>query len=138
MQRQARQGSLVLVRTVLERSVARLWRGRGFVGQDRDVTSTARRGQADAGLRVRPLLRRSIVAAPRILIAAERSKGAAHRCREQDGRAAILTVVVRPGGCEWAGSGSSARSPFIGLGEIPPTHSGKRERQPRAAPIASG
>jgi len=54
---------------------------------------------------------------PHILNTAERSKGAAgFRCRQLDGRAAILMVVARPGGCELAGSvcGSSAR-PFTCL-----------------------
>ena len=62
-------------------------------------------------------------AVPHILDAAERSKGAAGvRCRQLDGRAAILMVVTRPGGCELAGSvrGSSARWPFTCLGGIPP------------------
>jgi hypothetical protein len=60
---------------------------------------------------------------PHILNAAERSKGAAgFRCRQLDGRAAILMVVARPGGCELASSvcGSSARWPFTRLGGIPP------------------
>jgi hypothetical protein len=41
-----------------------------------------------------------------------------------DGRAAILVVVARSGGCELAGSARrvSARWPFIGLGAIPPVN----------------
>ena len=60
---------------------------------------------------------------PRILNAAERSKGAARfRCRQLDGRAAILMVVARPGGCELAGSvcRSCACWPFTCLETIPP------------------
>jgi hypothetical protein len=52
---------------------------------------------------------------PRILVEAERSKGAAAvRCRQLDGRAAILMVVARPGGCELSDSvrGSSGGWPF--------------------------
>ena len=58
---------------------------------------------------------------PHILDAAERSKGAAgFRCRQLDGRAAILMVVARPGGFEVAGLvwGSSARWPFTCLEAI--------------------
>jgi hypothetical protein len=65
---------------------------------------------------------------PCILIGAERSKGAAgSRCRYLDGRAAILPVVARPGGCRLAARvrGSSSRWSFIPLGQIPPA---KRRR----------
>jgi hypothetical protein len=54
----------------------------------------------------------------RILDTAKRSKGAAgFCCRQLDGRAAILMVIARPGGCELAGSvrGSSARWSFMCL-----------------------
>ena len=60
---------------------------------------------------------------PHILNTAERSKGAAgFRCRQLDGRAAILMVVCETRGGELAGSvcGSSARWPFTCLEAIPP------------------
>jgi hypothetical protein len=72
-----------------------------------------------------PLINAVLVRGPsRIYLnAAERSKGAAGVCcRQLDGRAAILMVVARPGGCELAGSfcGSSARWPFTCLDAVPP------------------
>lgn len=60
---------------------------------------------------------------PRILVEAERSKGAAAvRCRQLDGRAAILMVVARPGGCELSDSvrGSSGGWPFTCPGDSEP------------------
>jgi hypothetical protein len=64
------------------------------------------------------------------LYAAERSKGAAGVCcRQLDGRAAILMVVARPGGCELAGSvcGSFARWPFTCLEAVPPVVGPRRQ-----------
>ena len=70
--------------------------------KDLDVTSTAPRGQADVWLQVRPL-RQEYCGRTAYTDRSREIEGCSPPLQGTGWWGAILTVVVRPGGCEWAG-----------------------------------